>query len=490
MQSKRRRILIQSHEFSTAHLQALAREGFEVVALVQGRLDGLEHVSLRELYQGSARLREYAAQVPAPPPLPDHFVREYGRCISRVGFLPNGDYFTHAGGEILLGDVEDWAALHWRYAAGLLRAWSIDEVWFWWAPHLGVDQALWQAAQDLGVPCMSLRQLPFVNKFTAIGARHGVSYRLLPHAAEAWTAGARKPDLFYMRPAPRRPRHAALLERGRALLAKGFTQAGRADLLTRAYIGAVRRRWWRWIAVIEALDPALRPFARLRRWQRQEWQRGRADRRMVDPGQIREPYVYFALHLEPELNADVYGGTFAKQLDALGRIVARLPPGWRLLVKENPKQMFLKRSWAFFERSRLLQRMDFVPDNANSAALVEGAAVVASLCGTVIYEAMLQGKCGVYFGEPWYAGLPGAIRWSEDVDLEAVASQRVDRTLLDQAVNRWLSACPDGIVAPRFDALLPDRGNWQSRATVTAASLRQLSDALVQGELADSTRRQ
>lgn len=477
----RRRVLIQSHEFSLAHLQALTRQGFDVVALVQGRLDGLEHVSLGELYHGSARLREYALQVPPAPPLPDHFVREYGRCISRVGFLPNGNYFTHAGGEILLGDVEDWAALHWRYAAGLLRAWSIDEVWFWWAPHLGVDQALWQAAQDLGIPCLSLRQLPFVSKFMATGARRGVKRPLLLDSAVAWREGAREPDLFYMRPV-HRPPHAAFRERSRALLAGGFTRAGRAELLSRAYVGAVKRGWWRMIAAIEVLDPALRPLAALRRWQRAQWQRGNAARRMVDPAQIREPFVYFALHLDPELNSDIYGGVYAKQLDALGRIVARLPPGWRLLVKENPKQMFLKRSRAFFERCQLLDRMDFVPDDANSADLVRRAAVVASLCGTVVYEAMLQGKCGIYFGEPWYAGLSGAVRWTEAIDLQAVAACRVDRAVLDREVNQWLSRCADGIVAPRFDALLPDRGNWQSRAELTAASLRQLSDALARME--------
>jgi len=33
-------------------------------------------------------------------------------------------------------------------------------------------------------------------------------------------------------------------------------------------------------------------------------------------------------------------------------------------------------------------------------------------------------------------------------------------------------------VAPRFDALLPENGNWQSQALITAASLRKLSDSL------------
>jgi hypothetical protein len=475
---KRRRILIHSHEFSAAHRQALEAEGFEIVAVSQGRLEGLEHVSLGELYYGSPRLQDFARRIPARAPLPDRFVRQYARGIGRLGFLPDGDYYSFAGGGVPLIDLEDWAALHWRYAAGLLKAWSIDEVWFWWAPHLGVDQALWQAAQDLGLTCLSLRQLPFVNKFTASGARHE-RVRLLPLAsAQAWSHGARTPELFYMRPEMRRPFLTAAADLGRDLLGKLFTRAGRDQLLTRAYLGASKRAWRPLIEAVEMLAPALRPLAGLRRWQRRQWDAGRAARRFTRLDEIREPFVYFALHYEPELNSDVYGGEFANQIDALGRLVARLPEGWRLLVKENPQQQFLKRSWAFFERCGLLDRMDFVPDDTDSARLIERAAVVASLCGTVVYEAMLRGKCGIYFGDPWYAGLTGAVCWSDDLDLQAVASRRVDRAMLDTEINQWLSTCPDGIVAPRFDALLPDNGNWQSQAQITAASLRKLSDSL------------
>lgn len=475
---QRRRILIHSHEFSAAHREALQAEGFEIVAVSQGRLAGVEHLSLHELYYGSARLAQWARQVPARGPLPDRFLRHYARGIGRLGFLPNDDYFSFAGGLVPLTDLDDIAALHWRYAAGVLKAWAIDEVWFWWAPHLGVDQALWQAAQDLGLGCLSLRQLPFVQKFSATGARHG---RVWPLSIEAqpWTQGARAPELFYMRAdAPRTPWWRSSLERGRALLAQMPSRRGRAELWSRAYLGAWNRQW-RWLQEwIECRDPRLRPWSGLRRWQRRQAVLGQGGRRIVALDQVRGPFVYFALHYEPELNSDIYGGEYANQVDALGRLVARLPEGWRVLVKENPQQRFLKRSPAFFERCRLLDRLEFVPDDTPSEALTRRAALVASLCGTVGYEAMLQGKCAIHFGEPWYAGLPGAIPWSEDLDLQTVAAQSVDRCALDESINAWLSGCADGIVAPRFDALLPEGGSWQSVAQTTAASLRQLSDAL------------
>ena len=201
---------------------------------------------------------------------------------------------------------------------------------------------------------------------------------------------------------------------------------------------------------LERLDPRLRPWAHLRRnaRKRYERERNRPDRIRADgaPGD----FVYFPLHLEPEENVHVMGGRYKNQLDAIADMHDSLPHGWSLLLKENPLQTHQHRGRPFMDRLDALPNVRFVADDAPSHELIASARLVATINGTAGYEALLSGKACVYFGEAWYAGLPGAVAFRRDLDLEAVSSMQVDKSGLDAAVNAMLSAAADGLAHPRY----------------------------------------
>jgi len=197
---------------------------------------------------------------------------------------------------------------------------------------------------------------------------------------------------------------------------------------------------------------------------------------------VSEPFVYFGLHYEPEANTDVYGGSYANQPDALEAILASLPGGWRVLVKENPRQRYLRRSEAFYQRLLRDPRLSFVPDATPAATLLDRCAVAASLAGTLGYESIQRGRASVYFGDPWYAGLPGAVRFVSGLDWQAVSQQRVPPAELDAALNQRLSGAADGVVVPRYDALLTHSQGWRSEAQRTALSLVSISRAVEKPE--------
>lgn len=126
------------------------------------------------------------------------------------------------------------------------------------------------------------------------------------------------------------------------------------------------------------------------------------------------PYVYFALHYQPERSTCPDGGVYADQILALRTIVQALPDGWRLLVKEHPSQFLwqtegeLGRWDGYYDQILALGPVELVPLAASSEQLIRTAAAVVTITGTVGWEACLGGTPAITLARPWYAA-PGLV---------------------------------------------------------------------------------
>ena len=125
----------------------------------------------------------------------------------------------------------------------------------------------------------------------------------------------------------------------------------------------------------------------------------------------RSDIVLF-LHVQPEATTMPLGGVFADQLLLLNVILAALPQGARLFVKEHPfmfgnaeniGQDKHERSVAFYAHMLKDPRVRFVKRSVSSGVLIENAGLVASICGSVTWEAMRVGKPSLIFGWAWFA---------------------------------------------------------------------------------------
>jgi len=136
---------------------------------------------------------------------------------------------------------------------------------------------------------------------------------------------------------------------------------------------------------------------------------------------IGRPYVYVALHAQPERSTNPNGGVFDDQDVMIGLIAAALPAGWRIYVKEHPFQFLHFAS----ERGRWIASYDamlshpgvsLVPRNTPSFDLIDHARAVASITGTSSWEAVARGVPALLFGEAWYKGCDGvhSVRTIED----------------------------------------------------------------------------
>jgi len=130
--------------------------------------------------------------------------------------------------------------------------------------------------------------------------------------------------------------------------------------------------------------------------------------RSVDSLPERGPFIYFPLHLDPEMTTVPLGGVFWNQLDAVQQLAVSLPANWTIVAKENPKQNGYARGMAFWHRLDRVPRTTLASRGVDSFRLIDGSRAVATVTGTAGWEALQVGKPVFHFGDAWYRSLPGA----------------------------------------------------------------------------------
>lgn len=445
-----KRIVLWIDEMNDDFLNALGAEGIEVVALIQASHPRVPSFSLHDLFYGCGELASFAPVTAPPNWIDDASYRLYARCVQRVGFYPASDFMeTASGGVTPSTDIEDWARLHLSHALQLLDGVAADEVWFCFTPHLGIDNMVALAAQRTGRKCLVFTQIRSVLKFSwkQLGADPGFAPPCL--IWKPWQIGATQPNLFYMRADDTAPWNRNLRER-LGFLTRRLRQGNWSAMSSRMYLAARKRSWWFLMFCIELLDVRTRPWAFFRRHFRKRFDRQRALRETCLLSDDLGNFVYYPLHLEPEENVHVLGGDFTNQLDAIVAVHDHLPPGWTLVLKENPRQTFLHRGQPFAMRLAALRQVRFVHSQVSSELLISRSQLVATITGTAGYESMMLGRACLHFGEAWYAGLPGAVQFEPGIDIAALSTVRISRDELDQGINRLLSSLADGLAHPRY----------------------------------------
>jgi Capsule polysaccharide biosynthesis protein len=147
----------------------------------------------------------------------------------------------------------------------------------------------------------------------------------------------------------------------------------------------------------------------------------RYDELAVSPDLTR-PYIYVALHMQPERSTNPNGGVFDNQDVMIGMIAAALPAGWCVYVKEHPSQYLdgvrVERGrWGnFYDAIVAHPNVALVPSATPSFELIDNARAVASVTGTSSWEAIARGLPALVFGEAWYKGCEGAhtVRTAKD----------------------------------------------------------------------------
>jgi len=121
--------------------------------------------------------------------------------------------------------------------------------------------------------------------------------------------------------------------------------------------------------------------------------------------------IVLFLHFQPEASSMPAGGIFSDQLLVYDLLLQALPDGVDLYIKEHPMmfevdehlyQQRHERSVEFYKHLISDQRVKLVSREVSSADLIKHASVVASICGSISWEAMVSGTPSINFGWAWF----------------------------------------------------------------------------------------
>ena len=144
-------------------------------------------------------------------------------------------------------------------------------------------------------------------------------------------------------------------------------------------------------------------------------------------------YFIFFLHYQPEATTLPLGKAFVDQLYAIKTLAAALPDGHTLLVKEHPSTF--THTWAydwrnaqFYEEMTHTSKVKLVDLGFDTFELVDKAALVITITGTVGIQALIRNKPILFLGETPYKhiGSSNIITSTEEIHSHLASSLKND----------------------------------------------------------------
>lgn len=370
----------------------------------------LEQLATQELDSASS----YA---PDDAELPEQMIR-FLDVYSRVNFSKGHDYFDH----------QNLFHLYYQYFSHVILQKQVDTVLFFEPPHSGADYMLYLAAKTRGVRTIINMQSLIPNRFFCVTDLDDFGvFDTSPDVGEAVQLKIERrfeKDLFYMKKAKHK-RGWMISRLLRDLLLSSFTHYHPIP-----FAGIIQKQ-----------------VGRIR--YTREYKRN-----AVTSVDLDKKFVYFPMHLQPELTTATLGGEFSDQLLALEKLSKLLPDDWFIYAKENPKQGFQQRNRLFFERLRRIPNCVYVDTAVNTYELTRNCQFVASITGTACWESVSGGLPCLVFGNPWYKTLPGVSVYREGLKLDDILNNTFTHEELEEAFSRLMSKAAKGVIDSHYTQLV------------------------------------
>ena len=167
----------------------------------------------------------------------------------------------------------------------------------------------------------------------------------------------------------------------------------------------------------------------------------------------KENFVFFPLHYEHEATTNPMGGGFHDQLIALATLRSFIPNDIKIIIKEHPTQYYFSmkgpnsyrgpagRSPIYKNVVQNIKNSEYIGVKSDTRQILNDCMFVATITGSVAFEAALLGKKAIVFGEAWFSGSPNIFEWNSKlnfndfISLKTSSSEEVIEFLKQQVVN-------------------------------------------------------
>jgi hypothetical protein len=341
--------------------------------------------------------------------LPKEFCR-FCDVYTRVNYSKGLDYFDHL----------NLFHLYYQFFSNVIIEGKVDSVVFFEPPHSGADYVLYVAAKARGVKTIVAFQSQVPNRFYCVTELEDMGVfdttPVPPTPIKLTIPREFRKDLFYMNKIKNK--------RGWML----------SRLLRDVLLSSVTSHHpVTWAGIVQKQAGRIN-YSR-------EYKK-----HAVHSVDYTNKFVYFPLHLQPELTTSVLGGEYSDQLLTMEKLSAILPDDWYIYAKENPKQGFQQRNKLFYTRLSRIRNCVYVADSVSTYDLMSNCQFVASITGTACWEAISGGKPVLVFGYAWFRKLPGVTEYADGVTLAEVMDKTFSHEQLEQAFSELISKAVPGIV--------------------------------------------
>lgn len=125
-----------------------------------------------------------------------------------------------------------------------------------------------------------------------------------------------------------------------------------------------------------------------------------------------ERYVLYPIHFQPEASTLVQAPYYLDQLALIADLAKSLPAGVRLYVKEHLSNRG-RRPLSFYRTIRETFGVRLLGPDVDTWRLIENAAAIAVITGTMGWEGLIFDKPVIVFGSVFYDVIPGVYRACE-----------------------------------------------------------------------------
>mgnify|MGYP001263698056 CR=1 FL=1 len=135
------------------------------------------------------------------------------------------------------------------------------------------------------------------------------------------------------------------------------------------------------------------------------------------------PYIIFFMHFQPEATTMPNGSHYANQLFAIRELSLAAPSDWKILVREHPftfENEFSPRyrNEELYEAIDDMEGVQLMSLEYDPYILIDKSEAIATLTGTVGFQAICRGRPVITFGKAAYQGVHGVVSPENNFDLK------------------------------------------------------------------------